>query len=85
MSLFSCKACPSHASHINSLKAEIESLRRLVHMPIVIPSAEQRQADRLLSGQEQIRIPSSTENQQLEEDMNQAEAIFSGEYESGAW
>lgn len=78
MSWLRCKSCEAHTAHIASLRGEIESLKKLVHVPVYTPTLEQREPDLMLSGTQE-REP--TLQEQLQQDQLQASAIFSATYD----
>jgi hypothetical protein len=69
-----------HEQYAASLRAEIESLKLLVHPPVAIPSFEQRESDLMLSGTQEREAPT-----QLQQDQIQAEAIFSATHDEISW
>jgi hypothetical protein len=83
--MFKCKACPCKESHIQSLKDEITSLRKLV-IPAQSSSFElpiiQLEADAILSGnQESIKITEQDLQKEEFRIFNEASSILSGTYE----
>lgn len=74
-----CRVCEAHTKHIDSLRSEVESLRRLA-LPQTnsLPMIEM-EADAILSGrQDQIEIPSYEEQRKIDTEASQ---LLSGSYE----
>lgn len=74
-----CRVCEAHTNHIETLKSEVVSLRRLAlpqNNPLPLVEIE---ADAVLSGlQDQIEIPSLEKQREIDIEASQ---LLSGSYE----